>query len=186
MTDKKTLRQDAKKTRDLITPQADDAINAVNVFYSTIKPLQYKVIAGYVPFGSEFDCLPILDKLKSNNRIAALPKIQKDRSLIFCEWSDEDQLESNQYGIYEPSAGQACTPDVILVPLLAFDQKGNRLGYGGGYYDRTLEKLRAQKEIVAVGIAYGEQACLFSLPTEDHDQKLDWVITPQQAFYFGA
>ena len=77
-------------------------------------------------------------------------------------------------------------PDVVIVPLLAFDRRGYRLGQGGGYYDATLADLRAKKNIIAVGLAYAQQACLFNLPVEEHDQKLDWVVTPQGAQEFSS
>jgi 5-formyltetrahydrofolate cyclo-ligase len=75
-------------------------------------------------------------------------------------------------------------PDILIVPLLAFDQTGNRMGYGQGHYDETIRLLRQEKEVLSVGLAYAEQAVLLALPTEPHDQKLDLVITPQRVFDF--
>jgi len=81
-------------------------------------------------------------------------------------------------------AAEYITPEILIVPLLAFDRKGNRLGYGGGYYDATLEHLRKDGNVIAAGFAYSQQAVLFNLPSEAHDQKLDWVITPQKIYDF--
>src|SRR6185503_17417551 len=101
-------------------------------------------------------------------------------------WKDGDPLAEGAFGIMQPStdAPKWVDPDIVVVPLLAFDRRGYRLGYGSGYYDVTLAALRAKKKIVAVGLGYGQQAVLFNLPSEPHDEKLDWVITPQKAHSF--
>ena len=88
------------------------------------------------------------------------------------------------YGICEPQGTDLLEPDLFLVPLLAFDRKGYRLGQGGGYYDATIKAYRDKKEIQAIGIGYGMQAVVFNLPIEEHDQKMDLVITPEQVFDF--
>ena len=79
----------------------------------------------------------------------------------------------------EPQSNEAVEPDILIVPMLAFDRKGIRLGQGGGYYDATLETLRNKKTIQAIGVAYASQAVLFTLPAEAHDQKMDYILTPQ-------
>lgn len=184
---KQALRAEAKKARDQIIPQSDDAQRVTDLFFEALKPDRALIIAGYMPTGREFDCLPILDEALKRGHQCALPKIiNKDEPLVFLEWDHEKSMTENTYGILEVVQGEPIAPDIVLVPLLAFDRRGHRLGYGGGYYDRTLQALRAGKEIVATGIAYAQQACLFNLPAEEHDQTLDWVITPQDAHYFGS
>lgn len=98
--------------------------------------------------------------------------------MIFRVWDGKTPLVSGGFGLMEPGEGAAILPDIVLVPLLAFDRRGHRLGYGKGYYDTALADLRAQKDIRAIGVGYGEQAVLFNLPSEPHDQKLDMMITP--------
>ena len=94
------------------------------------------------------------------------------------------ELISGPHGIAQPSGTEVLSPDIVIVPLLAFDQRGNRLGQGGGYYDSTLAALRGEKEITAVGVAYASQACLFNLPTEGHDEPLDMVVSEQSVLDF--
>ena len=127
-----------------------------------------------------------MEHLLRGNITCALPCVEEgSRILQFARWTDQSEMTSGKFDILEPAEKGYITPDIVLVPLLAFDRKGHRLGYGGGYYDATLAALRAEHTIIAVGLAYAQQACLFNLPTEPHDQKLDWVITPERAHYFG-
>jgi len=98
--------------------------------------------------------------------------------LVFRAWQPGDEMATVAWGIREPLASRAeLQPDVLLVPLLAFDRRGFRLGYGGGFYDRSLEALRRLKPVVAVGIAFDEQH-MDAVPHLDYDQPLDWVLTP--------
>lgn len=109
----------------------------------------------------------------------ALPAMQgKGQALVFRAWTPGDEMAAALWGIAEPLPTRATVvPDILLVPLLAFDDEGYRLGYGGGFYDRTLDELRSIKPIVAVGLAYDEQR-LDGVPHLDYDQPLDWVLTP--------
>jgi 5-formyltetrahydrofolate cyclo-ligase len=109
----------------------------------------------------------------------ALPAIAgKGKPLLFRAWTPGDLMDKGVWGIAEPKADKpAVEPDVVLVPLLAFDRQGWRLGYGGGFYDRTLQELRARKPIAAVGLAYEGQE-VEAVPRLDYDQQLDWVLTP--------
>lgn len=182
------LRREASKTRELIQPHPDDTKQAAAHFLTTIKPDKTNVIAGYAPKGREFDAMDILEILHHQGFQCALPRMIKgSRILEFHEWTPGSELIPNSFEIFEPAPdAPALRPDILLVPLLAFDRSGHRLGYGGGYYDATLSHLRkTNPRTLAIGIAYAKQACLFNLPSEEHDQPLDWVITPQQAHYFG-
>jgi 5-formyltetrahydrofolate cyclo-ligase len=93
-------------------------------------------------------------------------------------------MKEAAFDIQEPQYGDVVKPDMVLAPLLAFDQKGYRLGYGGGYYDATIQALRKQKEITYIGVGYAEQAVLFKLPREAHDIPLDYMLTPQGVIDF--
>jgi 5-formyltetrahydrofolate cyclo-ligase len=102
----------------------------------------------------------------------------KGLPLLFRAWAPGDEMGSALWGIAEPLPVQpVLEPDVVLVPLLAFDGEGYRLGYGGGFYDRTLLRLRALKPVVAVGVGYDELR-IDAVPHLDYDQRLDWVLTP--------
>ncbi|VAV91000.1 5-formyltetrahydrofolate cyclo-ligase [hydrothermal vent metagenome] len=136
-------------------------------------------IAGYAPKGSEINCLPLMDKLKARGAKMCLPVVEtKHEPLIFRAWEPGQELVTSAFGIEEPAQDAAIlVPDMLLVPLLAFNAKGFRLGYGGGYYDRTLEKLRAENEhLVAVGLGYEAQG-ISRMPVDRHDEKMDWIIT---------
>ena len=181
---KQTLREQARRHRSQIDTFAEDPEDAARLFFSTIKPEPSQIIAAYCPKGREFDALCVLEMALEKGFKVALPVVQKEtRILKFLEWDKTTQMKPNDLGIEEPTGTQEVEPDIIITPLLAFDRRGTRLGQGGGYYDATLTYLRSKKEILAIGMAHSEQAVLFNLPREDHDEPLDWVITPKEAYY---
>jgi len=183
---KQQLRDQARKHRSAMDPFAEDPQHAADLFFETIKPTPDKIIATYCPKGREFDALCVAETAIAKGHKTALTVVQKgSRILKFIAWTAETDMAQNQYGIEEPAYGEEVTPDIIIVPFLAFDRRGTRLGQGGGYYDATLNALRKSNDILAVGMGYSQQAVLFSLPREDHDEPLDWVITPVEAHYFG-
>ena len=187
MTSSKTqLRSQARKHRDRIDQFSEDPEHAATLFFDTLKPSQDQIIASYCPKGREFDALCVAEMAHQKGFKVALPVIQKGtRILKFSEWTPSCDMKPNQYGIAEPHNTETLTPDIIIVPFLAFDRRGTRLGQGGGYYDATLSDLRENKDILAIGMGYSQQAVLFNLPREDHDEPLDWVITPKEAHYYG-
>jgi 5-formyltetrahydrofolate cyclo-ligase len=136
-------------------------------------------ISAYAAIGSELDAFPLLRTLADQGYRLCLPVITPlGNPLVFRAWAPDDPLVSAKWDIREPAASApAVEPDVLLVPLLAFDDDGNRLGYGGGYYDRTLRRLRSMKPIIAIGLAYDTQE-IGKVPVEPHDQRLDFVLTP--------
>ena len=137
------------------------------------------VVSGFSSMPEEFRAWPLLRRLHGEGHALAMPVMQgKGLPLIFRAWVPGDAMDKAVWGIAEPKADKpALEPDVVLVPLLAFDAAGRRLGYGGGYYDRTLRDLRARKEIVAVGLAYDESQ-VDAVPHLDYDERLDWVLRP--------
>jgi len=139
-------------------------------------------VSGFAPLPEEFRLWPLLRRLHAEGFGLALPvMVGKGKPLLFRSWQPGDATDAGVWGIAQPKADKAIVrPDVLLVPLLAFDAKGWRLGYGGGFFDRTLRALRADKAIVAVGVAYAEQR-LEAVPHLDYDQRLDWVLTPTGA-----
>lgn len=188
MSDKSTIRDEARKHRARINIREDNPEDAVRYFFNNIELKQGDIIAFYWPVGREFDPRPILDECLQRGYICALPVVEENtRILKFVPVAGDVPLVKGVYGIMGPAIDQNTVyvdPDIVLVPMLAFDQRGTRLGQGGGYYDATLRDLRGRKTVTAVGVAYGGQACLFNLPREDHDEKLDWIVTPQGAKRF--
>jgi 5-formyltetrahydrofolate cyclo-ligase len=180
--EKNLLREQARKHRANIHVRAQDYEDAAAHFFTTIKTTG-QVIAGYWPTGREFDPMTILEG--AADTICALPVLQDGSKILqFAKWTPQSEMVDGAYGIPIPKALEYIEPDIILLPLLAYDRRGYRLGQGGGFYDATLESLRARKNVIAVGLAFSEQAVLFNLPVEQHDQKLDWIITPQGAQSF--
>ncbi len=137
-------------------------------------------IAGYWPIGDEFEVRPILGNFVQAGRRCALPVVAgPGRPLEFRQWRSDTVLEVAGFGVMEPpGSALILRPEVLLVPLLAFDRDGFRLGYGGGYYDRTLAGLRGdgQPPPLAIGVAYAGQE-LASVPHGPGDQRLDWIVT---------
>jgi 5-formyltetrahydrofolate cyclo-ligase len=135
-----------------------------------------KIIGGYYPVNFEVDDLALLRKFENNRFIISLPVIKKDFQMDFYKWSFSESLKVNKYGIPEPDAKNIVYPDIILIPLVAFDKNLNRLGYGGGYYDRLIIKLSKKKKIMKIGLAFPFQK-IDKVPTNVYDQKLDYIVT---------
>ncbi|MDP1907588.1 MAG: 5-formyltetrahydrofolate cyclo-ligase [Hyphomicrobium sp.] len=137
------------------------------------------IVSGFSVIRDEIDPAALLARLGAAGYRLCLPVMQgKGLPLVFRAWSPGDAMGKVQWGIAEPLADKpVLEPDVVLVPLLAFDSTGYRLGYGGGFYDRTLARLRAIKPVVAVGVAYDELK-VDAVPHQAYDQPLDWVLTP--------
>jgi len=152
-----------------------------NKFISLLKinRLNQKNIGGYYPTNYEIDDLDILDLLKKNNFKVSLPIIKKDNQMNFYSWSRNDPLRINKFGIPEPISSKIFYPDILLVPLVAFDSRLNRLGYGGGYYDRYFEKLEKIKKVVKIGLAFSFQK-ISSIPINQYDKRLDFIITEKE------
>ena len=143
------------------------------------------VVSGYLAIGSEIDVLPALCELEACNLSAVLPVVLGDgEPLIFRRWRQGLKLEPGPLRTLHPAASSPeMTPDLLIIPLLAFDAEGYRIGWGGGFYDRTLIKLRAEKSVTAVGAAFSSQQ-VDKVPREDHDARLDWVVTEAGLTHF--
>ena len=137
------------------------------------------VVAAFASMPDELDTGPLLARLHALGHPLCLPVMQgKTRPLAFRAYAPGDAMDTAIWGIREPKPDRPLlTPDVLLVPVLAFDGDGWRLGYGGGYYDRTLRALRRARPIVAIGLAYDAQQ-VDAVPHLDYDERLDWVLTP--------
>lgn len=146
--------------------------------------LDFGIISGFYPIQSEIDCLYVMKALSAAQYRLALPVMNgKKQHLAFKEWDLREELVEGSYGVMEPpSAHVFVMPDVMLVPMLAFDMQGHRLGYGGGYYDRTLKTYRQKgQDVITIGIGYDEQLCE-KLPFEKHDQPLDIIVTDKKVY----
>ena len=135
-----------------------------------------KIVGGYYPVNFEVDDLGLLKKFEKNKFNISLPRIKKNFDMNFYKWSFDMPLKINKYGIPEPESKAVVYPDILLVPLVAFDEKLNRLGYGGGYYDRLIEKLTKKKKILKIGLALTVQK-INKIPINKYDKKLDYVVT---------
>jgi 5-formyltetrahydrofolate cyclo-ligase len=139
------------------------------------------VLSAFFPYKSEIDTRPLLGRLAGEGWVTALPiVIALGEPLIFRRWYPGEPTVPGTWDIPQPTDQSALVePDVLLVPMLAFDRKGYRLGYGGGFYDRTLAMLRSRKKIVAIGAAYAGQE-VDSVPHDAHDQPLDFIMTEKE------
>ncbi len=141
-----------------------------------IGPVEGQVIAGYMPIRTEADPLQAMHVLSARNRICVPVIEEPGRPLRFREWYLGAEMIKGPFGARVPAAGAWLEPGILIVPLVAFDRRLNRLGYGGGFYDRTLERLRAARPVRAIGLAYAAQE-LPDLPLEPTDQPLDAIVT---------
>ena len=141
--------------------------------------LKGKVLGGYYPFNYEVNVMNILEKFEKQNYIISLPKIKKNSEMDFFNWSTKDPMMINKYGIPEPISNQIKYPDILFVPLVAFDKDLNRVGYGGGFYDRYIKKIKKIKKVITIGLAYSFQK-VKKISVNKHDIKLDFIVTEKE------
>lgn len=182
--EKRALRQRMRKLR-LVADQKEGPVGTLAITHLALDAVERlgltagKVVAGYWPIVTEIDPRPLMARLEERGLTCALPVIAGDGvPLLFRAWSPRDgAVTAGPRGTFEPLPSAAeVKPDVIIAPVLAFDREGRRLGQGGGYYDRTLEALRAEKPVVVIGLAYALQE-VEAVPEEDMDARLDWLLT---------
>lgn len=186
--EKETIRNEAKRVRASLSLDADEYEKFSELFLKTVSFKKGDIIGAYWPKGREFDVRFLLEELLGQVPKVALPVMVKGSKVLkFVQWDEKTTLVQGAYGIMQPEIGDDTVylePDIFIVPMLAFDRQGNRMGYGGGYYDSTLEYYAQDKDILCVGVAYAKQACLFNLPVEEHDRKMDYIITQQDVLGF--
>ena len=155
-------------------------INLSKFFYflKRIK-LKSKNIGGYFTSNFEIDDLKILEMMEKKNFNVSLPVIKENNQMNFLQWSRNDPLKINKFGIPEPISSKIINPDILLVPLVSFDSKLNRLGYGGGFYDRYIEKIEKVKKVIKIGLAFSYQK-IKKVPINKFDKKLDFIITEKE------
>jgi 5-formyltetrahydrofolate cyclo-ligase len=145
------------------------------------------VVSGYSPIRNEIDPAPLMLKLALAGARLALPVVNaRGKSLTFRAWSPNDRLVLGSLGIPEPSPASAeLLPDIMLVPLAAFDRAGHRIGYGAGHYDHTFAHLRKSHAVTGIGLAFAAQE-IQSVPALSHDVALDFVLTEKDVFDFRS
>ena len=149
---------------------------------AALRGLRGAVVSGFWPFGPEIDVRPILYHLHAAGHPIALPVVvRRGLPLLFRAWRPGQELVAGSFGVPRPDKDQPeRTPRVLIVPLLAFDRSGYRLGYGGGFYDRTLAGLRERGEALAIGVGFAMQEAP-RVPRDATDARLDWVVTEREA-----
>nr|WP_256447506.1 5-formyltetrahydrofolate cyclo-ligase [Paracoccus sp. C2R09] len=161
--------------------QGGDADALTRHLTNALLPFRRGIVAAYWPIRDEADPRPALDD--HQGRLALPVVVGRDMPLVFREWKSELPLVRGDFGIAHPTDDMAeLRPDVVIVPLAGFDGRGNRLGYGGGFYDRSLRQLRATGPVLAIGLAYGCQR-VESIPAEDFDEPLDLIVTDAGAVF---
>jgi 5-formyltetrahydrofolate cyclo-ligase len=177
---KTLLRAQMKAVRAQARAQAPDAGHQAAEHLPQGLEGRFAVVAGYQPFGSEIDPGPLLARFARAGAEIVMPVTAPPGSglpLSFHLWQPGATLNISRLGVAEPDpSSPQRQPDLVIVPLLAFDALGGRMGYGQGHYDRTLEALRARRPIIAIGLAFDAQR-VASIPREDHDQALDGILT---------
>jgi 5-formyltetrahydrofolate cyclo-ligase len=137
-----------------------------------------QVVAGYFPIRDEIDPRLLLQALHDSGLRIALPKMKPGPALAFRQWAPGSPLEAGKFGLMEPGEEHPeLAPNLLLVPMLAFDRRGNRLGYGAGFYDSALRDLKRRGTVVAMGVGFDEQE-LPDIPREPQDEPLDMILTP--------
>ena len=179
---KAIIRRDALLRRDAIP--ADERAKAAETIAARPFPVPIKpgtIVSGFSPLKSEINPLPLMRRLAEQGAQLALPVVAgRGKPLIMRAFAFGDALASGQWGIREPKPdAPEVAPDILLVPLLAFDRSGHRIGYGAGYYDMTIAKFRAMKPVVAVGIAFAAQE-IAAVPVTERDARLDLVLTERE------
>jgi len=183
---KAALRTATLALRDALPAAARQAAaKAIAARAFPVKIAPGTVVSGFSPMKTEINPIPLLRKLADAGAQLALPAIAgRGKPLIMRAWKFGDPLKSGQWGIREPvPEALEVAPDVLIVPLAAFDRQGHRIGYGAGYYDLTINALRAKKKVIAIGIAFAAQE-IPEVPATTRDARLDLVLTEREAIDF--
>ena len=186
MISKLILRKKCLENREIFFKKKGNEclkLKDINAIILEIKSkLKISSIGIYYPIKSEISPLKLIKICKSLSIKICLPVIYKKRNeLIFSKFDNEMSLKKNKYGIIEPNKLIQIIPDVIFVPMVGFDKNLNRLGYGKGFYDRTISKLRKLKKIFVIGLAYDNQM-VRNIPAENHDEKMDIILTDKKIY----
>jgi len=165
------------------SPQADAA--AVAHLLAEVLPFKGRAMAGYMPIRTEIDPLPVMAAMAAFGPVCVPVISQAGAPLSFHKWEPGCEMVAGPFGASVPASAAPVVPEVVIVPLVAWDRAGGRLGYGGGFYDRTLEGLRARGQVTAIGYAFQAQEAQ-DLPLEPTDQPLDMIVTEAGVLRMGG
>ncbi len=186
--EKAELRAAALAKREALPPQQRaDAANVIAARDFPVPVAPGAIVSGFSPMKSEINPIPLMRKLADAGAQLALPVIVgRGKPLIMRAWTFGDPFKAGQWGIREPVAeAPEVYPDILIVPLAAFDRHGHRIGFGAGYYDMTIGALRAKKKVFAVGIAFAAQE-IDRVPATDRDARLDFMLTEREVIDFRS
>jgi 5-formyltetrahydrofolate cyclo-ligase len=154
-------------------------------FGNLLKLLNYKSknkkIGLYYPIGSEVSTIELIKYLRKKKYIISLPVLEKNFVMSFYEWNNKSPLKINNYGIPEPLKLKKIIPSILIIPIVAFDTKLNRLGYGGGFYDRFINKTEKTKKILKIGLALSCQK-INKVPINKYDKKMNYIFTEMKVY----
>ena len=178
---KKKVRKEAFISRQKAF--SADIGNSASLLSSFLAGYRGVPIAGYLPIKTEIDPLSAMEEASAHS-LVGVPVVQgNSKPLKFARWEPGCVLEKGPFDVQIPVSLNYLVPEVLIIPMVAFDRNGGRLGYGGGFYDRTLNYLRSRHATLAIGFAYSEQE-FENLPLEPTDQKLDVIITEREIIEF--
>lgn len=179
------IKSDARKAAFAVRKLAFDAGQgkAAELLADYLAAHRVRPLSGYMPMRTEIDPLPAMAAHQGPVCVPVI--VGKGQPLRFREWSPGCVMIAGEFGALIPADGAWVEPEVLIVPLLAFDERGFRLGYGGGFYDRTLQALRAKRATLAIGFAFASQQ-VAEVPVDQNDQRLDAIITEQGVFAIGG
>lgn len=186
--DKRRARSEAAKRRGaahlLLHEKAGPALAKRGLPFA--RETQQRIVSGFFPYKSEISLLLLLARLHGEGWVTSMPVVMGEGlPLVFRAWAPGEPTAPSIWDIPVPLVtAEEVLPDVLLMPMLAFDRRGWRLGYGGGFYDRTLEKLRKLKQVTAIGVAYAAQE-MAEVPHGPYDQRLDWIMTEKATTQCG-
>jgi len=182
--EKKALRKVLQARRTAAAAQSEQpGEKLLTVLQAALSLPDRAIVSGYLPIGDEMDVLPTLAAMRESGHGIAMPVVvARGEPLQFRQWRPDDPLEDGPLGTRHPSgSAPVVVPEVLIVPLLGYDRRGYRLGYGGGFYDRTVAALRSAGEVVAIGVGFAAQE-VAHIPHGPQDEAMDWIVTPREAF----
>ena len=174
------LRKKISKIRSKIAKKKI-TVNSEAIIKLIVQKSPNKRVGLYYPFGDELSTLELMDRLTKKNFIISLPIINNKFEMSFYSWNPNEPLSINRFGILEPLKGKKIIPSTLIIPMLAFDSNLNRLGYGGGFYDRFIKKIERQTICIKIGLALSYQK-INRVPVDKHDKKMDFIITEKRIY----
>ena len=180
---RKAAARSAARQRRRVAHATVDPTPAVDALLAALAPWRGHLLAGYMPIQSEIDPTPVMAAWATHSPVCLPVVVAPDQPLAFRRWQPGAAMTPGPFGVPVPLEDRPAVPEIVVVPLLAFNRDGARLGYGGGFYDRTLQRLRAGGPVLAIGFAFAAQLDP-DLPHDLNDQRLDAVATEAGVTWF--